>query len=245
MPTPAPTLKIRRFRRHFGIAAPKVVVRTHIPWPWYGAALLVLVLGVAITVWVIAQRGEKAVLVGEISDLRESLASSEAELAGLRGSLGTEVSGVQLERTVRQQLQVRVKALESENAALKEEIAYFERLVPLAGGEASVRIERFHVTRDPEAGGYRYRLLLAFEASKQVREFKGALQISVTYVLEGKDALLTLPEDGKNAGEMLVELKHFLRKEGGFRLPNAARLKSVEARILQGGTLRAKRFATL
>ena len=43
MPPPAPTLKIRRFRRRFGIAAPKVVVRTHIPWPWYGAALLVLI----------------------------------------------------------------------------------------------------------------------------------------------------------------------------------------------------------
>lgn len=246
MPPPAPTLKIRRFRRRFGIAAPKVVVRTHIPWPWYGAALLVLILGVAITVWIVAQRGEKAVLVAEVSDLRESLASSEAKLAGLRGSLGAEVSGVQLERTVRQQLQVRVKALESENAALKEEIAYFEHLVPLAGGEAAVRIERFHVTRDPEAGRYRYRLLMAFEASKQVREFKGALQISATYVLEGKDALLTLPEkNGKDASEMLVELKHFLRKEGEFRLPSAARLKSVEARLLQGGTLRAKRFATL
>jgi hypothetical protein len=65
MPPPAPTLKIRRFRRRFGIAAPKVVVRTHIPWPWYGAALLVLILGVAITVWIVAQRGEKAVLVAD------------------------------------------------------------------------------------------------------------------------------------------------------------------------------------
>ena len=58
MPTPAVTLRIRKFRRRFGITAPRVVVRTHLSWQWYaGGAALLLLLSIVI-IWLFSQRGE-------------------------------------------------------------------------------------------------------------------------------------------------------------------------------------------
>ncbi|HMU99525.1 MAG TPA: hypothetical protein PKD04_00500 [Rhodocyclaceae bacterium] len=245
MPTPAVTLKIRRFRRRFGIAAPRVTVRSHVSWQWYAGALVALVLCVAAAVWLVAQRGEKAGLSQEIGVLKEKLEAAEEELQVLRGAVGTEQSGMQMERTVRQQLLSRVKGLEAENASLKEEIAFFERLVPPVGVESAVRIERLQVSREVAADSYRYRLLIGFVPSKQVKEFKGKLQIVVSYALAGKDQALTLPEPGQGIAEYGVDVLHFQRKEGAFKLPQGAQVKGVEARLFQGDTLRAKRVATL
>jgi hypothetical protein len=40
-------------------------------------------------------------------------------------------------------------------------------------------------------------------------------------------------------------VKHVLRREGGFELPEGAVLIGVEARVLQGDTLKFKRMAQL
>jgi hypothetical protein len=41
----------RRLRRHFGISAPRMAVRTHLPWPWRAAIALALVTTVAGMWW--------------------------------------------------------------------------------------------------------------------------------------------------------------------------------------------------
>ncbi len=245
MPTPAVTLRIRRFRRQFGIAAPRVAVRSHLPWHWYVLIGLVIAVVLGGAGWFLAQRGERAELLREIDGLNERLSVMGEELQGLRGSVGTEQSGIQMERATRQQLQARVRALEAENSTLKEEIAFFERLVPAAGSESTLRIDRFQVAREADEGVYRYRLLIGFVASKQVRDFKGRLQLHVTYVVGGQEQILVLPEQGAGAKEYLIDVRHFLRKEGVVKIPPVARLKGIEARLYQGDTLRTRRNATI
>lgn len=246
MPTPAVTLKLRRFRRRFGITAPRVAVRTHIPWQWYAAGMLALTLAITAIAWSIAQRGEKAQLQQEIGRLEDRLKLAAQELQELRAAVGTEQSGVQMERSAKQQLHSRVKLLEGENASLKEDIAFFERLVPPAGGaEAAVRIERLRVVAEAEPERYRYRLLVGFVANKQVKDFKGRLQLAISYSLAGRDQLMTLPGGHESPPEYGIEVRHFLRKEGVFALPAGAKLRGVEARILQSDTLKAKRSAQL
>lgn len=245
MPTPAVTLKLKRFRRHFGIAAPRVIIRSHIRWQWYAAGLAALIVVVASIAWSLARQGEAWQMRQEIQNLREQLADGSAELARLRVSAGTEQNAVQMERTTQQQLLSRIKVLELENAGLKEDISLFERLVPADGDESSVRIERLRVTPDVELGRYRYRLLLGFQPSKQVREFKGRLQLVAVIMQSGRERELMIPGGQESSAEYGVEVKNFLRKEGGFSIPSGAKLKSVEARLVQGDTVRAKRLAQL
>lgn len=243
MPTPAVTLRLKRFRRRFGIAAPKVIVRSHLGWQWYAIGLGALVLVVGSIVWSVAQQGEAWQLQQEVGELREQLSNLEGELMHLRASAGTEQNAVQMERSTQQQLVSRIKVLELENASLKEDISLFERLVPADGDESSIRIERLRVTPESEVGHYRYRLLLGFQPSKQVREFRGRLQLVARIAQAGREQEMTIPGSYEAVPEYGVEVKNFLRKEGGFTIPPGARLTGVEARLLQGDAIKAKRLA--
>lgn len=244
MPTPAVTLRIKKFRRRFGITAPRVVVRTHLSWPWYAAGLaLVLLLAMAI-IWLIVQRGEAGRTERELDSLRIQVHDLDEELLKLRSSAGTEQSAVQMERSAQQQLTNRIRVLEIENIALKEDMRLFERLIPAAGNEAVIRLEGFSVLPDGQQR-YRYRALLAFQSGKQAPEFRGRLQILVVFSIAGKRQEMLLPVKREDAGAFQIEVRNFLRKEGGFEIPAGAKLESVEARVLQGDTLKIKRMARL
>lgn len=242
MPNPAVTLKIKRFRQRFGITAPRVSVRTHFGWYWYVLGLAGLVLLVALGSWWLAQHDEAVQIKNEVSRLRQQAAETEAELTRLRSLTGTEQSVVRMERSTQQQLMARLNVLEQENAALKEDLALFEKLVPAAGGMSVVRIERLNVVSGGAVGHYRYRLLVAFQPSKEEREFRGRLQMTVTALQAGKELVLQLPGAKESTAGYVLEVRHFLRKEGDFTLPANAKIKSVEARILQGGIVKAKQL---
>ena len=117
----------------------------------------------------------------------------------------------------------------------------FERLIPGVDERASVRVENFRVVSDG-AQRYRYRLLLVYQPDKQTPEFRGQLRLVVDYTKGGKPGQLILPE--KQEG-LRVDVKHVLRREGSFELPEGAVLIGVEARVLQGDTLKFKRMAQL
>lgn len=244
MPIPAVRLRVKKLRRRFGITAPRVIVRTRLSWHWYtvGAALIALI--AFETAWLILQRSETGSTERELDSLRYQVRELDEELLKLRSTAGTEQNAVQMERATQQQLLNRVKLLESENAALKEDMLLYERLIPTTGDVPSIRLENFRVSPDGPQH-VRYRLLLAFHPTKQVPEFRGRLQFLATYSLGGKQQELLIPAKREDSGEFQVETRHFLRKEGGFELPAGAKLHAVEVRVFQGDTLKAKRLAEL
>jgi hypothetical protein len=244
MPTPAVTLRLKRFRQRFGIAAPKVVVRSHVPWTWLvlPAVLLALLLGAL--GWLIAQRNEAGTLGQEMEGLRRQLLLQREELNVLRSTAGTGKNVANIERATQLQLLGRIQGLEAQNAALKEDILLFERLIPAVGEGAALRIESFRVAREAH-GRFRYRLLMAFQSDKQNPEFRGRLKLVINCVQAGKKIQTVLPESANNSPEYQIEIRHFLRREGVFELPDSAILQGVEAQVLQGDTLKYKRLAEL
>lgn len=241
MPTPAISLKMRKFRRRFGITAPKVVVRGHLPWQWLAIPVILVAVVVATLFSLVMQRQEVGEMAHELESLRRNIETQQSELDILRSTAGTRQNAVSIERATQQQLVAKIRGLERENVALKEDIRLFERLIPVVGEEAVVRIEGFRVSHDVGVR-YRYRLVLAFQPGKQAPDFRGRLQFAVSYLISGKEQQFTLPDKRNAAGEFQIELKHFLRRDGFFELPAGAELKSVEARVLQGDTLRAKQL---
>ncbi len=244
MPSPAVSLKIRKFRRRFVITAPRVVVRTHVSWHWYAAGGALAALVVLTIVGLALQRGDAGAMETELESLRLQVRSLDEELLRYRATAGTESNAVQMERSTQQRLLDRVRALELENAVLKEDMIIFERLIPAAGEEGALRIENFRVVSDG-AQNLRYRVLISFRSGKQTPEFRGRLEFLVTFVQRGKSEEMVIPSRRERGGEFQVEVRNFLRKEGAFELPAGARLQSVEARVLQGDTLRARRVAQL
>ena len=135
-----------------------------------------------------------------------------------------------MERAAQQQLLLRIRELELENAALKEDMLIFERLIPSAGGGDILRVEGFRLFSE-SATRYRYRLLFAFQPAKPRSEFRGAYVVSVRYRHQGKDGVMQVPAGGRGS----LEVRRFLRLEGAFDLPEGASLVSSEVLVYEGG----------
>lgn len=242
MPTPAVALKLRKFRRRFGIAAPSVVVRSHLPWSWFAAGAMVLLALAVTATWLFLQRSEVGSINGELEALRLKVRELDDERLVLRSMAGTEQNVVLMERSTQQQLLVQVKALEAENTALKEDMRLFERLIPLPGDEALVRIENFRLTKDGD-NRYRYRLLLTFQPAKNVSDFRGHLQFLASCQAGDREYQIVFPDKNDFVADFLVETKHLWRKEGVLELSSCAKFLRVEARVFQGDTLKTKKMA--
>jgi len=213
-----------------------------LPWYWYVLGATAALFLVFALLSATQQRGGDG--QQELNSLRRQVRQLDDELLSLRSTAGTEKNAVQMERSTTQQLSNRIKVLESENAALKEDLLLFERLLQAAGGDASVRIEGLKVLPDGPRQ-FRYRILLAYQSGKRPQEFRGRLQLVIVFSLEGKSKELIISEGREGASGIDVEVRGFLRKEGRFELPVGAALQSVEARVFQGDTLKTKRHEQL
>lgn len=238
---------LRRLRGRFGIAAPRVAVTTHVPWYWrLLSAVLVLGTSLALAGWVYdAGRRfagfDRSETDQEIKSLRESLTSREAELEKLRSVANAGESQLQIERTTSVRLTEQVKALEADNARLKEDLALFENMAATEEKGTGVSIHRLQVDRTGAPGEYRYRMLTASQGPKRDREFRGSLRFLVSAQQSGKAVMITLPQPGDARSDRFsVSFKHFRRLEGSFQLPPDATLTGVEAQLLQEGTVVAQ-----
>ena len=186
--------------------------------------------------------------VREIQSLRNHVMELDGELTKLRSLAGSGESSLQIERTAQQQLSRQARALELENAALKEDLAFFEGLMPASdsGDEPGIRIDHLRIDPGGAVGEYRYRMLVVNNGGRQGKELKGGLQLLLKVEQGGKDAIITLPSNTEtNPQRFRFEIKHFHRLEGVFSLSPGVVLKEVEARLLQDGVVRAKQAVNL
>ena len=186
--------------------------------------------------------------VREIQSLRNHVMELDGELTKLRSLAGSGESSLQIERTAQQQLSRQAKALELENAALKEDLAFFEDLMPTSdsGDELGVRIDHLRIDPGSAVGEYRYRMLVVNNGGRQGRELKGGLQLLLKVQQGGKDAIITLPSSTEPSPQRFrFEIKHFHRLEGVFSVAPGVVVKEVEARLLQDGAVRARQSVNL
>lgn len=246
-------LTLRRLRGRFGIAAPRVAVRTHISWYWRVLSTVVLLaLALALAGWIYDTGRrfagfDRSESEGEIKALRERTAILEAEAARLRSVANASESNLQIDRTALVQLSRQVKALEEENVRLKENLAVFENLASGDNKTESVSLSRLRIEPDRVQGRYRYRLLLSRRGANASQEVKAALQFYVTVRQgSGEDAMIIIPQQGDpDGGKFLVSFRNFRSIEGSFQLPAGARIKRIEVRLVQDNAILASQSLSL
>ncbi|MFZ4535057.1 DUF6776 family protein [Propionivibrio sp.] len=254
MATPGASVRLKRLRQRFGINAPRLAIRTYVAWYWRAlASITILSVSLALAAW-IYDAGRRIAgfqsneSIREIQSLRNHLMELDAELTKLRSLAGSGESSLQIERATQKQLSLQAKALEAENAILKEDLAFFEGLMPTseAGDEVGARIDHLRIEPSGVLGEYRYRMLVVNNAGRQAREIKGALQILVKVQQGGKDVMIILPSATEpNPQRFRFEIKHFHRLEGVFSVPSEVVVKEVEARFLQDSIVRARQSVNL
>lgn len=242
---------LRALQRKFGISAPRVAVRTHVPWYWRWlgyASLGALVIGVGWTTYDYGmelagfRQGEAA---NALARLDEQIRQRDMRVAELRSQVAAAERQMQIERATYGDLAKQVKSLSEENAALREDLAFFQSLMAAGGKESAVSINRFRVQPEKLPGEYRYRLLLV-QSGQRVKEFQGKLQFVLNLEQGDRKYVLTLPQEGeKNAREYDISFKFFQRVEGTFKVAPDAVVKSLQIRVFENGAIAPKLSQTV
>ena len=241
----------RLFNRTDGIATRRMAVRPDVPWYWRwlqigGATVAVVSLG-----WMLQALGqawrppEPAV---ELARLHERMQQQEDELAALRPRVAEAQRQMQIDRAAAADLEKQVKSLAFENAALKEDLAFFQSLMETQGGatkEGSISVNRFRLKPESVAGEYRYQMLLV-QTGQRVREFSGTVQFVLDVQHDGRKLVLVLPpEADREARDYRLNFRFFQRIEGSFKLTPGAVLKGMQVRVFENGARTPKLTQTL
>jgi hypothetical protein len=226
-------MRWKLFRRRMSISAPRMIVRSHLPWPvrW---AVLALAFGfsAALALWAFEfgkdiaglERGAKE----ELLQLRAEAQRLREERERAQSIANTADSLLKTERATQDKLTQQLRQAESENLALKADLGFFERLLPASGEGLAIRA----LQAEPvQPGQLRYQLLL-MQSGKAPPEFKGRYELQVSGTLDGKPWTLALP-----AGPQPISLRQYARVEGRLDHPAGAVVKTVQVRVLdsQGG----------
>jgi hypothetical protein len=247
--------RLWKLRQRFGIAAPRVAVHTEIAWYWRWIGVAVLVgISAAAAAW-IYDAGRRFAgfdrngVQDELATVKSELAAARAELDRLRAVANAADSRVSIERTAQQKLAQQIRALEQENARVREELAIFESMLSSdARNAAALSIFRFKVEPDVLPGEYRYRMVLLTPSARRDRDFSGRLELVVNLTEAGRSAIMSFPEQADaGAGAFRLAFRYFRRVEGTFRVSPKARVESVQVRVYEAGSPqpRATQTATL
>jgi hypothetical protein len=237
---------IKSIRRRFGISAPRMTVRTHVAWywRWLGYTLFAAV-SLALAAWMYdAGRRfagfDQSEVQEELARLRSTVTRLESESAELHAVANAADARVKIEQSAQEQLTAQLKALVDENTRLKEDLAFFEGLVPGERRDDRISIHRFKVERGGLPGEFRYRLLV-LQGGRRDREFQGTIQLVAELQDKGRSDMITIAEDGAPAGmTRRLNFKFFQRQEGTFKVSPTARVRSVEVKVFENGNAESR-----
>jgi hypothetical protein len=235
-------MRWKLFRRRLSISAPRVAIRSHMPWPLRWVVLAIAFgFSASLALWAFEFGKEIAGLERtskeEVTQLRSELETLRAERERAQSIANTADSLLKTERVTQDRLSQQLRQSEAEVLALKADLGFFERLLPTAGDGLAVRA----LQAEPvQPGQLRYQLLI-MQSGRAPAEFKGRYEFQLAGTLDGKPWTFT-PQPAQRA----LALKQYARVEGMLDHPNAAVVKSVQVRVLDGsGGVRASQTVKL
>lgn len=218
-------------------------VRSAMPWPlrW---ALLAIVLGfcAAIGLWAFEfgkdiaglDKGSKEELLRlrtVVATLQSNLEKVAQEKDKAQSIANTADTILTTEKAAQERLAQQVKQLEADNRSLRDDLGFFEKLIPASGSDGvAIRGLQAELL---SASTLKWQVLV-IQASRNAAEFNGRLELAFTGTLNGKPWTATLP-----AGPQAIKIGQYGRLEGTFDLPSQVLVKSVVAKVMDGNVMRA------
>jgi len=228
-------MRFKLLRRRLTISAPQMSIRSHRPWiRWAGIAIMTGFYA-AIAVWTF-ELGKS--FAGVETGAKEELVRLRADYERLREErdkaqsvLNTSASLITTETSTKERLAAQIKVLEAENRALRDDLGFFQKLIPATGAEGvAIRALQAEVL----AGTQLRWQVLVIQADRKSPEFRGKLQLSLSGTMGDKPWMMDLPDGGQ-----ALQFRQYRRIEGLVDLPPEAVVKNVSARIVEGTTTRA------
>ena len=160
----------------------------------------------------------------EAKRLREERDKAQS-VANTSGSLLT------AERAAQEKLATQIRQLEADNRSLRDDLGFFEKLIPSPGAESiairGVQAELLSPTQ------LRWQVLV-IQAVKNAPQFTGKIELALSGIQGGKPWSATVPEGG-----VAVQLQQYRRIEGVYDLPPSTVLKAVTVKLTKDGVVKA------
>ncbi len=218
-------------------------VRSAMPWPvrWIGAAV-VLGFCAAIALWAfefgkeIAGIDDNRIqdltrLEREVVELQRDLVTMKEERDKALALANTSTTLMTAEKAAQERLSSLNKQLEVDNQRLRDDLGFFEKLIPTVGTEAlAIR----GLQAEVQDGRQVKWQVLVIQPLKNAPEFNGRLELSFTGLQAGRPWSSTLPE-----GPQTIKLRQYARAEGVFDLPPQTLLKGVSVKVMDGNVVKA------
>ena len=240
----------KRLRNRLGIAARRVAVQTHLPWPWRILSLCLLIaIGLLIILggWrhITGRALSGDMCSNDTSDQQEQISALQASLAKARQAAIASEGRLRIDAAVQLQLTSQIKTLEEENARLKSDLAVFENLASRQMDSAQLVMSQLQVLPVAE-NAYRYRLTLAQGGGNRRQGQIGKLQFIATLQNGEKISTMrfTFSESG-HAEQESVMVREFRRFDGVFNIPTGTRLTRLEAQFVRDGAIKASQVTVL
>jgi hypothetical protein len=230
-------MRWKLLRRRLSVSAPRVIVRSHLPWPLrWAVAAVVLGFSGALALWAF-ETGKD--LAGLEADAKAELAHLRVEVQSLREerdraqAIADAADGLlKAERVALDRLAQELRQAQERQLALESDLGFFERLLP-ASGDKPLQVRALQ-TDSAAPGQTRYQLLL-MQAGRAPAVFEGRYDIRLSGLLDGKPWSAGLP-----GGPKPLQLRQYARLEGLIEHPAAVVLQTAQARITdQAGAVRA------
>lgn len=257
-----PALVPRRLRR--GAATGARTDGTGLPAasPWRIVVLvLLLALGAAMGtgLYESARRvfGGPQISASELAQLRAEHQRLIADNERLQGSLAAAESRLEIERAAKDQFAADLRAAQKEMGDMRNDLAFFDQLIPMDPRQAQVNIRSAELERQGEL--LRYRVLL-MRGGRPSGEFSGRLQFSASGVRAGTATTLDLhpfsvptealageaPVVAQPAADPLaLRFRQYQRAEGSLAVPAGFVVRSVTVRVVEGGVVRSQSTVNL
>ena len=235
-------MRFRLLRRRLTISAPKMAIRSTLPWPlrW---VIVAVVLGfcAAISLWTFEFGRDIAGLDRESKEelprLRSEVARLTQERDKAQSIANTAGSLLAAGQATQDQLTAQNKQLAAESQSLRDDLGFFQKLLPVSGsGGISIRGLQAEVLADSRLKWQ----VLVFQAVKNPTEFSGKLELTFSGLQNGRPWSMALPEAETN-----LQFKQYRRLAGVLELPADVVLKKVAAQILDGVVVRATQTVNL
>jgi len=236
-------MRFRLLRRRLTISAPRMSVRSTLPWPFrWVVAALVLGFCAAIALWAFEFGKDIAGIddgrIQELTRLQDDVVSLREQLDGMKedrdqalSMANTSTTLMTTEKAAQERLSALNKQLEVENRKLRDDLGFFEKLIPTVGTEAlAIRGLQAEVQNGRQVKWQ----VLVIQPLKNAPEFTGRLELSFSGLQGGKPWVSTLPE-----GPQTIKLRQYARAEGVFELPPQTTLKGVSVKVMEGAVTKA------
>lgn len=167
----------------------------------------------------------------ELTALRQEVSSLRAAREKALSVANTSGSLLITEKAAQEKMASQLRQLEVENRSLRDDLGFFERLLPTGTGEAaSIR----SLQAEMLSGTQLKWQVLVIQPVKDAPDFNGSLELSLSGTQADKPWTMALP-----AGTQLLQFKQYRRVEGVLDVPALTVVKTITAKVLEGKTVRS------